>query len=177
VDRVFVFGGHHSPQCRLNDTWFFEVKTGVWRRIGNEKDNTENLESTIGAPSPRANSSAVVYEGKIYVFGGHGGLSYSRVAFNDLYCFDLETETWEKIVPNNNPPEGRGGHSTFASEGKIFVYGGWNSEMQFNNVMQYDLEKKEWYDPDCMHEVHRWNQSCYLVPAIPTWKFFIFGGE
>jgi dynein heavy chain len=49
--------------------------------------------------------------------------------------------------------------------------------MQFNNVMQYDLEKKEWYDPDCMHEVHRWNQSSFLVPAIPTWKFFIFGGE
>jgi dynein heavy chain, axonemal len=43
--------------------------------------------------------------------------------------------------------------------------------------MQYDLEKKEWYDPDCMHEVHRWNQCSYLVPAIPTWKFFIFGGE
>jgi dynein heavy chain, axonemal len=126
---VFYFGGHHSPTCRLNDTWFFEVKTGAWRRVGNEKDNTENLESTIGAPSPRANSSAVVYENKVYVFGGHGGLSFSRVAFNDLYCFDLETETWEKIVPNNNPPEGRGGHSTFASEGKIFVYGGWNSEM------------------------------------------------
>jgi dynein heavy chain len=28
-----------------------------------------------------------------------------------------------------------------------------------------------------MHEVHRWNQSSFLVPAIPTWKFFIFGGE
>lgn len=49
--------------------------------------------------------------------------------------------------------------------------------MQFNNVMQFDLEKKEWYDPDCMHEVHRWNHCSYLVPAIPTWKFFIFGGE
>ena len=128
-DRVFYFGGHHSPTCRLNDTWFFEVKTGAWRRVGNEKDNTDNLESAIGAPAPRANSSAVVYEGKVYIFGGHGGLSYSRTAFNDLYCFDLETEIWEKIVPNNNPPEGRGGHSTFASEGKIFVYGGWNSEM------------------------------------------------
>jgi hypothetical protein len=56
---VFVFGGHHSPQARLNDTWFFEIKTGVWRRVGNEKDNTENLESSIGGPSPRANSSAV----------------------------------------------------------------------------------------------------------------------
>jgi dynein heavy chain len=174
---VFVFGGHHNPQCRLNDTWFFEVKNGVWRRIGNEKDNTTNLESSIGAPSPRANSSCVLYEGKIYLFGGHGGLSYSRIAYNDLYSFDLETETWEKIVPSNNAPDGRGGHSTFASDGKIFVYGGWNSEMQFNNVMQFDLEKKEWYDPDCMHEVHRWNHSSYLVPAIPTWKFFIFGGE
>lgn len=177
VDRVFVFGGHHSPQARLNDTWFYEVKTNVWRRVGNEKDNTENLESTIGAPMPRANSSAVVYRDKVYIFGGHGGINFSRKAFDDLYAFDLQSETWEKIVPSNSPPEGRGGHSTFASDGKIYVYGGWNSEMQFNNVMQFDLETKEWYDPDCMHEVHRWNMSSYLVEAIPTWKFFIFGGE
>lgn len=94
-----------------------------------------------------------------------------------MYTFDLETEQWEKIVPNNNAPDGRGGHSCFASDGKIFIYGGWNQEMQFNNVWQYDIAKKEWFDPDCMHEIHRWNHSSFLVPAIPTWKFFIFGGE
>lgn len=88
-----------------------------------------------------------------------GGLSFARTSYNDMYTFDLETEQWEKIVPNNNAPDGRGGHSCFASDGKIFIYGGWNQEMQFNNVWQYDIAKKEWFDPDCMHEIHRWNHS------------------
>jgi dynein heavy chain len=89
----------------------------------------------------------------------------------------LETETWEKIVPVNNPPEARGGHSVFASEGKVYIYGGWNNEMQFNKVEVFDLEKKEWSDPDVDNGIHRWNHSSVLVEAIPTWKFFIFGGE
>ena len=111
------------------------------------------------------------------MFGGHGGLSYSRCSFNDLYTFDIETETWEKQVPNNSSPDGRGGLSLFASVGKIYIYGGWNQEMQFSNIMFYDIESKEWNDPDIFNGVPRWNHSGVLVEAIPTWKFFVFGGE
>jgi len=75
-DRVFVFGGHHSPQARLNDTWILQVKELEWRRIGTDKDSTTNQESTIGAPGPRANMGACLYQGKVYIFGGHGGLGY-----------------------------------------------------------------------------------------------------
>jgi dynein heavy chain len=111
------------------------------------------------------------------MFGGHGGLNYSRIAFNDLYSFDLAEEKWDKLIPQNKSPEGRGGHSTFAFDDKIYIYGGWNNEMQFNNVMVFDMLKMEWSDPDVLNEVHRWNHSSLLVEAIPTWKFFIFGGE
>lgn len=73
---MFVFGGHHSPQARLNDTWILQVKELEWRRIGADKDNTTNQESSIGAPGPRANMGACLYQGKVYIFGGHGGLGY-----------------------------------------------------------------------------------------------------
>jgi len=49
--------------------------------------------------------------------------------------------------------------------------------MQFNNIMVFDLNTKEWSDPDIYNEIHRWNHCSVLVEAIPTWKFFIFGGE
>lgn len=120
---------------------------------------------------------ACSYQGKIYLFGGHGGLGYARIAYNDLFSFDLETEVWTKIVSNNPPPDGRGGHSLFANNGKLYIYGGWNSEMQYNNVLFFDLEKCEWGDPDIYNEVPRWNHSSVLVEAIPNWKFFVFGGE
>jgi hypothetical protein len=49
--------------------------------------------------------------------------------------------------------------------------------MQYNNVLFFDLEKGEWGDPDIYNEVPRWNHSSVLVEAIPTAKFFVFGGE
>jgi dynein heavy chain len=111
------------------------------------------------------------------LFGGHGGLNYQRIAFNDLYTFDFETCEWEKIAYSNSAPDGRGGHSVFAFDEKVYIYGGWNSEQQYNNILMFDLEKKEWSDPDIYNGIHRWNHCSVLVEAIPTWKVFIFGGE
>jgi hypothetical protein len=28
--KVFMFGGHHNPKTRLNDTWFFNHKELEW---------------------------------------------------------------------------------------------------------------------------------------------------
>jgi len=176
-NRIFIFGGHHTPQARLNDTWFLNCKDFEWHRVGKDADNLTNSASTIGAPEPRANAGSCLYQGKIYLFGGHGGVSYERKAYNDLYCFDIETETWEKLIPSNSPPDGRGGLSLFASDGNIYIYGGWNQEMQYNDIQFFNLETKEWTSPDIFNEVPRWNHSGVLVEAIPTWKFFIFGGE
>jgi dynein heavy chain len=177
IEKVWFFGGHHSPSARLNDTWYFVVKEMGWQRVGSDPDNTENQESSISAPAPRANTAACLYSDKIYLFGGHGGHNYLRTSFNDLYTFDLEDNTWAKVEYKNNAPEGRGGHSLFASDEKIYVYGGWNSEMQFTNIYIFDLEKHEWNDSDVSNGVPRWNHSAILVEAIPTRKFFIFGGE
>jgi len=41
-DKVFVFGGHHSPSARLNDTWYFIVKEMAWMRVGKDPDNITN---------------------------------------------------------------------------------------------------------------------------------------
>lgn len=91
-DKIFIFGGHSTPQVRLNDTWFLTVQSLTWKRAeGEEPATPRNQESVTGAPAPRANSSATIVDNKIYIFGGHGGVNYARVAFNDMYSFDLDT--------------------------------------------------------------------------------------
>jgi dynein heavy chain len=50
-------------------------------------------------------------------------------------------------------------------------------EMHFNNMWYMDLNTREWHDCDLLYDVPRWNHSGVLVEAIPTWKYFIFGGE
>lgn len=179
-DRVFIYGGHTTPTQRLNDCWWLRVADYTWCRVTGDKAVAQNQESAISAPPPRANAGACYYNGKFWIYGGHGGLNYARIAFSDIYSFDIETETWTKheAVQTQSPlPEGRGGHTLFAYEDKLYSYGGWNSETQYNNVIVFDMNTNEWTDPDIYNDVSRWNHSAIMVEAIPTWKYFIFGGE
>jgi dynein heavy chain len=135
----------------------------------------------IGAPPPRANCGNCYAEGKIFIYGGHGGLGYNRCAYADIYSFDIDSETWQKHEQKGTytpPPVGRGGNSIFVCNGKLYSYGGWNAESQYEILSVYDLATCEWqeYD-DIVTAKPRWNHSSLLVEAIPSWKFFIFGGE
>lgn len=60
---------------------------------------------------------------------------------------------------------------------KLYVYGGWNLESQFNDIATFDLDSREWNIPEIYNEIPRWNFSAIMVEAIPSWKYFVFGGE
>ena len=58
----------------------------------------------------------------------------------------------------------------------MYIYGGWNSNAQFNDLCIFDIETLTWQQIDSNYGVPRWNHSCCAVEAIPNWKMFIFGG-
>jgi len=70
----------------------YSIKEMEWRRIG-----AENNDSTTAAPCPRANMGSCVFQNKVIIFGGHGGVDYQRKNFNDVHLFDFATETWEQL--------------------------------------------------------------------------------
>ena len=151
-----------------------------WSQPPNQKSGTEpkNTESKIGAPEPRANHTCTYHEGKVYVFGGHGGVSYQRKTFDDLYVLDCESFEWTKLEPNGLKPEPRGGHTAAVlPNDRILYYGGWSTHSQYANMFIYDIKKNEWIDPEIQYDIPRWNHSGVMVFAIPSWKYFIFGGS
>ena len=182
-DKLWIFGGHYTPSIRLNDIWTYDVRNNVWScPPGQDKNPPTNKKTDKVGPCPRANSAAVLLGNKIYLFGGHGGYNYQRAAFNDFYSYDLGTNTWELIPHKENtakPPDPRGGHSMFVIGTKIFVYGGWNTAYQFETLFHYDTAIGEWWEPEVNGQdiVPVWNHSACLVQAIPSAKYFVFGGE
>lgn len=178
---MLVFGGYYTSNTRFNDTFVLKTSNLQWSQPPNQKSVGEpkNSWSKIGAPEPRANHTATFHKGKVYIFGGHGGVDYKRVAFNDIYELDIENEfKWEKLATSGTPPEPRGGHiaSILSNKDKLIVFGGWNFSTQFHNIFIFNIETKTWDDPEVNHEIPKWNLGGIMAPSIPSWKYFIFGG-
>jgi dynein heavy chain len=115
----------------------------------------------------------------LYIFGGYGGLGYSRRDLDDLYVLSLKTWQWSKVPAKGTFPERRCGHNASAVEKKIYVFGGSNSSGQFSDLHCLDTE----LDPPVWSRLQQcdlpsptWNQAACSVVAIPTWKVFTFGG-
>ena len=74
---MVIFGGFERGQ-RTNSIAMFHFETKEWTRI------------TVAGPEPpqRAGHSAVVYDGKMWIFGGK---SNDNDKLLDLWAFDLAT--------------------------------------------------------------------------------------
>jgi hypothetical protein len=114
----------------------------------------------------------------MYVFGGHGGVSYQRKTFNDLYALNTETWEWEELKPEGEPPQERGGHSAALLPGEqLMFYGGFSTTSQLANMYIYDIPNHKWIDPENQYDIPRWNHTGILVKSIPKMKYFVFGGS
>nr|SYZ35238.1 PtDNAH9b [Paramecium tetraurelia] len=180
-EKMLIFGGFYTSNLRFNDTFILRTTNFQWSQPPNQKVTGEpkNAESKIGAPEPRGNHSATFHKNKVYVFGGHGGVGYATKSFNDLYVLDCESFEWSQLEPSGTPPDPRGGHNSqiMGQNDLLMIFGGWNQISQFQNVIIYDINNNSWVDPEISHEIPKWNMAGIMVPSIPSWKYFIFGGQ
>lgn len=140
---MLIFGGYYTSKNRFNDTYILKIANWTWSQPPNQKSSgsPKNAESKIGAPDPRADCSVTYHKGRVYVFGGHGGVGYSRQSFNDIHALDIESFEWTRLEPAGNLPDARGGHAAaiLANQDKLAVYGGWSFTSQFSNMLIYDI--------------------------------------
>ncbi len=114
--QLIVFGGFHTHEHRLNDVWIFDAVSVSWK----QPNPQHNVEAAVAhqltnaawsnAPSPRASHSATIVGDNLYIFGGYGGLGYSRRDLDDLHLLNLQNWTWNKVAAKGAFPEKRSGH-------------------------------------------------------------------
>lgn len=182
--QILVFGGFASTDHRLNDVWVFDVVTYSWSQPNSKHNQEASIPCQLtnnqwsNVPPPRAAHSASLIGEVLYVFGGYGGLGYGRRDLDDLYSLNVLTWVWTKVLAKGSPPEKRCGHQACAVERKIYIFGGSNSSIQFDDCFILDTEQ----DPPLWSKLASslptpvWNSSSCCVIAIPTWKIFTFGG-
>ena len=74
-----------------------------------------------------------------------GGLTETNDTLNDMWKFDIESNTWGLVQQKGQIPEPRCGHSLNLHGDKIFLFGGLKEVTQESNeIFKFDLNSFTW---------------------------------
>ncbi|XP_065571699.1 leucine-zipper-like transcriptional regulator 1 isoform X2 [Artemia franciscana] len=116
-NSMFIFSGHSGAKM-TNSLFQFNFEETKWIKLSSD----HILRCAPPPPTRRYGHTMLAYDRHLYVFGG----AADNTLPNDLYRYDLDTQTWESIVPSNDShiPSGRVFHAAAAIGDAMFVFGG-----------------------------------------------------
>lgn len=130
-DSMYMFGGRSGismGEGDNNDMYTFNTCSKEWRK----------LPTTGDVPMARSYHAMTALGNALYVFGG----CTQKGRMNDLYCFDVDTNTWEK-QPAYDVIEGRGGPGLVSVGHTLYVVAGFAGR-EMNDVHAFDTKEKTW---------------------------------
>ncbi|GBG58751.1 hypothetical protein CBR_g151 [Chara braunii] len=94
---------------------------------------------TTSHPPARQGHSAVVYDDKMWIFGGER----SAYIYNDLWSFSFQDEVWTFSPALNEPPPPRHDHSAAVYRDAMFILGG-RSPLPLSDFWMYSFTNRTW---------------------------------
>jgi len=161
--KLFTFGGWNG----FSRTWYNDIHVFDF-----EKKHWHNVIPQGNPPVKRTSHAAVIYNNKMYIFGGFSGDEY----LNDLHEFDLETETWSNITFQclGDIPAPRSRFCAAVHGDSMYILGGWNKVGYFNDFYSFNFVSKCWY---------KISNNNFKVPSISQYSLatsdeflYAFGG-
>ncbi|XP_019111175.2 kelch repeat-containing protein [Larimichthys crocea] len=164
--RIFVFGGSKNKKW-FNDVHILDTQSWKWTMV-----------EAQGKVPPLAYHSCSMFRGELFVLGGvfprpnpePDGCSDS------LYIFDPHLSIWYQPIVTGDTPSPRSGHSACVmQERKIFVFGGWDTPVCYNDMYMLDLGLMEFSAVKTTGKApspRSWHSSVVLSDT----KFLIHGG-
>ncbi|KAK3070352.1 Negative regulator of mitotic exit [Teratosphaeriaceae sp. CCFEE 6253] len=176
-NAFIVFGGDTKMDegDQLDDTlYLLNTSTKQWSR------------ALPAGPRPpgRYGHTLNILGSKIYIFGGQ----VEGYFFNDLVAFDLNAlqqtaNRWEILIQNTidgGPPHGqippaRTNHTIISYNDRLFLFGGTDGVIWYNDVWSYSPHTNSWTQLDCIGYIPspREGHAAALVGDV----MYIFGGR
>jgi len=122
---------------------FFDSSKGTWTY--NVASNTWTQNTPNGTPPTTSGFYGIAYNSsahKIYLFGGQAGAGYS----NDLYTYDVPSNTWTKLNPTGTLPSPREwmGFAYDSTNNVFLMFSGQNASGVLNDTWIYDPAGNSW---------------------------------
>ncbi|TRY87653.1 hypothetical protein DNTS_013607, partial [Danionella cerebrum] len=122
--RIFVFGGSKHKKW-FNDVHILDTQSWRWTSV-----------EAQGKVPPLAYHSCSMFRGELFVFGGVFPRPHPEPdgCSDSIYIFNPEMAIWYQPIVTGEKPAPRSGHSACVMQGRIFVFGGWDTPVCFNDI-------------------------------------------
>jgi N-acetylneuraminic acid mutarotase len=166
---MWIHGGHNT---HADSQTFNEIKNDLWRYKFEDKQwERVHVESGCALPA-KTEHSAVIYQNKMYLFGGYSGEYFT----NTLYAYDFEKNECTHVVTSGDVPSVRSAHVGVVYQDKMYIFGGWNGAEQNNDLYSYDFATSRWAKIVCNGPVPRPRCSHAGSVSDRFHSMFIFAG-
>lgn len=155
-ESIYIVGG-----VSLNgDHYKYEKRVEVFNTKTHEVTLVKNL------PAPTRTNSAVLKDGKIFVFGGGYPRAKSMKYQPTVAVYDLIKDTWQRgqDMPTAKATE------AFVKDDYIYVVGGYNGKQSLNTFERYDPTLNRWQSLPAIP----YRLSAHSI-ALKGEKLFVFG--
>ncbi|KAK9367673.1 hypothetical protein V1509DRAFT_625899 [Lipomyces kononenkoae] len=167
--KLYVFGGQFDDNV-FNDLYSFDLNTVQGTTTESRWELIKPASDVV--PATRTNHSAVVFNGKLYVFGG----TNSSGSYNDTWCFDPITVTWKQLSCVGYLPKPTAGHKAAIVGNIMYIFGGRLSDgTHVRNLASLKLTTNRWYTFQNMGKAPS-ARSGHTMSVVGS-KIFTMGGQ
>ncbi|KAJ5075714.1 kelch domain-containing protein [Anaeramoeba ignava] len=178
-NNLWVFGGFFSSAPDFwNDMWTLNLQTLEWTK-----------RKQLGVqPNTRWGNTTVLFQGRMYIYGGLNKESGRLADREDMYFYDLESEEWQAVEYRKSSedeqikiPQPRDYHTAVVYKNAMVVFAGWKyrffGSTYFNDLWIFDFAKQTWKEITS-EDSSPWPQARTSHTAVISQdKMFIFGGQ
>ncbi|XP_022105530.1 rho GTPase-activating protein gacHH-like [Acanthaster planci] len=146
---IYLFGGCGGQNKCFNDLHALDTDSLQWSSPPVRGD----------PPPPRGCHSLTLHADKdIYVFGGSNDGLKGKTTLGDLHKLSLAKMKWKRPFYSGNPPCRRFGHVACTYLNHLYIFGGTNEDMDYNDVKAAKLinpssRKPLKVSPELLHDV------------------------
>ncbi|XP_050538123.1 uncharacterized protein LOC126903731 isoform X2 [Daktulosphaira vitifoliae] len=134
-NHIYVVGGRNG-NWPLKDIWRYDLVQNAWEQLHPTGDTLQNLQE----------HTAVVYQDKVYIFGGE--VSFSSASESPLWSYSIKDNQWNKVkcASGTNVPKGRRGHTALVYRNSMIIYGGYRDLKGSSGEMwAFHFDSQTWH--------------------------------
>ncbi|KAG9346472.1 hypothetical protein JZ751_006783 [Albula glossodonta] len=163
--RIFIFGGSKNKKW-FNDVHILDTQTWRWTMV-----------EAQGKVPPLAYHSCSLFRGELFVLGGVFPRPHPEPdgCSDSLYIFNPEMAIWYQPIVNGDLPAPRSGHSACVIQGQIYMFGGWDTPVCFNDMHVLDLGLMEFSPVKTIGSAPS-PRSWHGCVVLSDTKFLVHGG-